>query len=345
MADKQRIEYIDLIKGITIVLVMYYHCPVPEDNHAMMMLSYTRIPTYVFLSGLFFSTYDSFKQFVVKKTNRYIIPLVFFVAFALITLPLHYNGLNLNEFKSFVYDIVVNGSIERLNGPMWFLEMLIWLSLFSYAIDTLLKDKTKALKASLCIIISLIVFTLNDIVSQYEYNSFHAILFLYNIKLPAALILLPTFYIPHLFRTQILCYHKPRLLYTGLPITLIVLYLCADSTIIHSICKYNISYPRFFIGQFAGIYSIFVIGYVIKRLPFFSFVGRYSIIVLGTHMLVKQFFIVYLNITDPYILFAILVVTAPICILVIKQYFPHFTAQKDLLKLSPDGKLKISFKD
>lgn len=346
MADKQRIEYIDLIKGITIVLVMYYHCPVPDDNHAMLMLGYTRIPTYVFLSGLFFSTYDSFKQFAIKKTNRYLIPLLFFIMLAFATLPLHHDGLNFGEFKDLIYDVVVKCSVLNFNEPTWFLKMLIWLSLISYALSSLLSRQSKAIKIIACIVISYVAFRINSTISLLGYKAaYQGIYTLYGTQLPSALILLPFFFIPHILRNEILCPHKASHICMCLPIALLVLYLYANYTPWYAFCDYHSNYPNFFIGQFAGIYSIFAIGYLIKRIPLFSYLGRYSIILLGTHILVERTCQIHLHISNPYLMFVILVATAPPIICLLKRYFPHFTAQKDLLKLSPDGKLKISFKD
>ena len=56
MAEKQRVEYIDLIKGIAIILVVAGHCSLPLPEHMRNMLQHARMPLFVFLSGLFFST-------------------------------------------------------------------------------------------------------------------------------------------------------------------------------------------------------------------------------------------------------------------------------------------------
>ena len=73
MAAKQRIDYIDLMKGIVIMLVLMIHFDIEFGNHIDDMLLYVRMPVYIFLSGLFYSNYSSFKELVIKKTNKYII--------------------------------------------------------------------------------------------------------------------------------------------------------------------------------------------------------------------------------------------------------------------------------
>lgn len=52
---KQRIEYIDLMKGVCITLVVMFHSGITfHDNLIDPMLRVFRMPLYFFLSGLFF---------------------------------------------------------------------------------------------------------------------------------------------------------------------------------------------------------------------------------------------------------------------------------------------------
>ncbi|MGN0230071.1 MAG: acyltransferase family protein, partial [Muribaculaceae bacterium] len=82
-----RIEYFDLMKGICIILIVAFH--VDSDNmfprQVNSMLQSFRIPMYYFLSGIFFKTYNGFLDFVRRKTNNIIIPLLFFTLLANIT--------------------------------------------------------------------------------------------------------------------------------------------------------------------------------------------------------------------------------------------------------------------
>lgn len=78
----ERIEYIDLAKGICILLVMSNHI----DNGIMLHLSskteaflYSfRMPLYFLLSGIFISFRKGYKDFFQKKINKLIIPFIFF---------------------------------------------------------------------------------------------------------------------------------------------------------------------------------------------------------------------------------------------------------------------------
>ena len=52
MAQKKRIEYIDCIKGLTILWVVVYHFG-PENIPEWVTIGY-RMPLFFFLSGIFF---------------------------------------------------------------------------------------------------------------------------------------------------------------------------------------------------------------------------------------------------------------------------------------------------
>ena len=81
--EKQRIEYIDLAKGLCISLVVLYHIHCFETTTET-ALQFFRMPLYYFLSGIFFKEYGGLAIFSIKKVNKLIIPFLFFflVAYA-----------------------------------------------------------------------------------------------------------------------------------------------------------------------------------------------------------------------------------------------------------------------
>ena len=78
---KQRIVWIDTAKGICIILLVLYHSLI--HTHADFLLSNTNLeiffmPLYFALSGIFFKTYSSFSNFVIRKINKLNVPFFFF---------------------------------------------------------------------------------------------------------------------------------------------------------------------------------------------------------------------------------------------------------------------------
>lgn len=69
----KRIEYIDYLKGLSIIWVVWYH----TANHPEFVDYSFRIPLFFFISGIFFRTY-TIKKFVKKKISTLVIPFILF---------------------------------------------------------------------------------------------------------------------------------------------------------------------------------------------------------------------------------------------------------------------------
>lgn len=71
--NKNRIEYIDLMKGICIILIILLHNQIYSSNENINdILKNMRIPLYFCLSGLFFKEYNGFCDFITRKFNKLI---------------------------------------------------------------------------------------------------------------------------------------------------------------------------------------------------------------------------------------------------------------------------------
>lgn len=93
---KTRIEWIDLAKGICMILVILGHSDslmkwlgLYEES---MCLTYVRMPFYFILSGLFFKDYGSLVFFIKKKINHLLIPYIIFITLHFIT-PLPFDSV------------------------------------------------------------------------------------------------------------------------------------------------------------------------------------------------------------------------------------------------------------
>ena len=77
---KKRVEWIDLAKGVCIILVVITHIFLVSGVSFSLDSKMTsiRMPLYFILSGLFFKQYEGFKGFLTRKTNKLLIPFLFF---------------------------------------------------------------------------------------------------------------------------------------------------------------------------------------------------------------------------------------------------------------------------
>ncbi len=121
---KNRIEYINLAKGLCMIIVVIYHAGAPYDLFPGM--TSLLIPPYIILSGLFFKEYCNFKEFLVKKINGILIPFLFFY---LVSYAIFYVGRRIlptwpDDIASGILDVFTHR--DMFNGPLWFLLCLFW---------------------------------------------------------------------------------------------------------------------------------------------------------------------------------------------------------------------------
>ena len=134
---KQHLDFIDLAKGICILFVVSYHVDQGEllyrnESVNTFFMSF-RIPFYFMLSGLFVSFTHGYKNFLIKKVNRLVVPCVFFFSltalyallFSVVRKQL-IGEANGEIFDSSLYNFLIseNEKFDYPNIPIWFLVSL-----------------------------------------------------------------------------------------------------------------------------------------------------------------------------------------------------------------------------
>lgn len=119
----QRIDYIDIAKGIGILLVLWAHLDVCDYVHSSIYLFH--MPLFFFISGMFYKNPTGCKTFVQKALRKYIYPYVLFLlAFIPLTLILDVLGNGEGEIE-----LVKMFSATTTNKPLWFLMVLCAINL------------------------------------------------------------------------------------------------------------------------------------------------------------------------------------------------------------------------
>lgn len=144
MGEQHRYEFIDLAKGIAIILVVVYHfgdVVLTGSSKLNLMFLDFRMPLYYVLSGLFFSQYSGIGEFMVKKTNKLLIPFVFFYLLAsllliikewILGIPFDFSRLNFVKYEH-----------VSCNGPLWLLLSLFECGVIFYFLVNLSKPFKK----------------------------------------------------------------------------------------------------------------------------------------------------------------------------------------------------------
>ena len=118
---------IDIIKGITILLVMLGHCFCTHPINLYEQLSlFSRVvysfqmPLFFVASGFLFSTNDSFRTLIQKKALRLLIP---YLTFGLLSISLRYIFSSFTNGGTITW---VTSLVKLLNGEYyWFLYTLL----------------------------------------------------------------------------------------------------------------------------------------------------------------------------------------------------------------------------
>ena len=330
--QNKRIDFVDLTKGICIILVVMSHIGGAFnklDYHSM--LSCFRMPLYFFISGIFFKSYEGFFGFFIRKINKLLIPFLFFYlsAFAIkyivwkvapgtFKLPVQWSELLL-VFQG--HDLI------RFNPPIWFLIALFNCNILFYILH-FLRDKHLKWMFVCTLLIGIVGFYLGK----------------YQIELPfymdVAMTALP-FYVGGFWIRRYKFFLFPHRFDKFMPAIILfllaIMYFTATQLGMRT-NNYAGNIFQVYIAAFCGILMIMLFCKKLKSLPVVSYLGRYSVITLGIHAPILHFGtpLVSRFIHNEWIsAITLLLITLSICISLTPFFLkviPELVAQKDLLR-------------
>ena len=334
----KRIEFVDLAKGICIMLVVLLHVLGDMSGVVIKIMNLFRMPLYFVLSGLFFKTYDGLIPFFKKKTNKLLIP--FFFVFFFIVVPTTIL-LDLKTGAEITWDSVFlddNGKLNLgIDGAIWFLLCLFLINLFFYVIFLLSKRN----------LITIIILSCFCGIAGYLLNVKNQYLLVW---MDSALTSMPFFMLGYVMRkhTSVLnedFSRKDYLLSIAALLVLLLVYgfneYCGTNVIEFARNEYNIHLLSLYLGGMAGTLLVFLFSKYFGHLPIVSYIGRYSIVVLLTHLLylfvirnllyqvgIHQGERIDINLAVFVMIIVLMLPTIKFCV----KYLPYCFAQKDLWK-------------
>ena len=327
------------MKGICIILVVLEHCGGTAlyvgNGKFWSMLEHLRMPLYFFLSGCFFKEYTCFVDFLVRKVNKQIVPLLFIAVCIVVcyvcTGILAYDILDISK------NII--GRLFVWTSHLWFLRTLFLSAIIYYG---LYKLPLNNLHRFICsIVIGILACFIKE---KYPLSEF-LITELYN-NFIAALIVQPFLCCANIFRSEIMRLYSGRVLFVVFNVSLILWYLFSTGGVYLVFANVQNKVALFYISSFAAVSCLYAIcslllicnGFEVLRAIVIYF-GRYSIIVFGFHPLVIEFCNLYL---DYYTTFLVVLALMPVMIWFFKRYFPAFVAQRDIF-VYDNGKIKVDW--
>ena len=163
---KERVEWVDISKGIGIVLVIIGHC-VYLGRFAHNFIFTFHMPMFFILSGLFFS-YESMNNCVSRKFKQLIVPYIvfFIIGFVLSLIVPQWRSFSNKEL---LRDIYMGYPVTINVSSIWFLVCLFISSLLFNAILILLQNKNQLIGWLLFIFIVVMGFLFGRFPSLLEF--------------------------------------------------------------------------------------------------------------------------------------------------------------------------------
>ena len=133
---QQRVDYVDMFRGIGILLMVMGHINFGEKFSHFCGAWY--MPMFFFVSGLFYKKTDiTLKQFIKKKVKTLLIPYVFFAIIHSIAYWILSDDPPIYGFN-FLW---INTENLPIAGALWFLTALFIANVIYYIMDTSIKSK------------------------------------------------------------------------------------------------------------------------------------------------------------------------------------------------------------
>ena len=340
IVKKPRIEYIDLAKGFCIILVVLRHL----SNYYTYELPWPvffkafRMPLYFFLSGCFFKAYEGFGGFTKRKTNKLLIPFIVFYILTSVCVP-YIQVFILNCKTSYLHkDEIISAIFAESypNQPIWFLLCLFELGILFYFVYILAQKYGNYSNMLICL-------------GSLFIGIIGLILGIYRINLPATID--TAFTAMPFYAAGYICFRKTDILKPNkydkyLPILIFLAFafvrlFCARN--IHflsntfTLKSALVVYPCGLLGTF----GVIMLAKLLKKLPLISYFGRYSIMILVTHIEVFNLFAAVLkysglNLSVGWqytINFFLTMLSYVLIIPFMRKFMPHVTAQKDVIPI------------
>ncbi len=287
MPSAQRYTHIDIAKGMSILLVVFFHSTLaPYIGPLSDSLSAVRVPFFIFLAGIFLRVQVPFSAYMTKKFHQLLKPLYVTILGCFIYKALFMGKM---DFWLLFGGLYGSGYMMDMFIPCWFLTHLFLLFIISYPV---LKYAKKYIKPFYLLSLLISGILISQIITAAEFQ-FDQSLFV-DIRLPFHLEIAPItlgyflsgYYFSEAVKKLSFSWAKFLPLLT---IFLLISYAHYVGWIVVKIDLNRVDYSSFY-ALFASISGIAMLLLLAKRIErtdlarrFFLFYGRSSLFILIFH--------------------------------------------------------------
>lgn len=145
--DKERVEWIDIVKGIGIICIVIGHIFMPNTFIHKSMLLFN-LPLFFFMSGFLYKKGQNSRSFITKKAKSLLIPYVaiFLLLYPFVTVFLFSADLSFDQFKTDALYYLMSGielrnRMDHVFVAMWFITCLFLVQVLYHFMHKLLSEK------------------------------------------------------------------------------------------------------------------------------------------------------------------------------------------------------------
>lgn len=332
---KERIEFLDITKGICMLLVIWTHI-VSQFNIDNKIINITSefivsfyMPLFFIISGMFLKVNMDFKTFLLKKVNTILIPFIIFyvISFIVAYIVSELFKIKLNNSFSWynIFSIVKSETFS--NGAIWFLSSLFFASIIYYLIAVLTKGNQIKM---VCLIISF------SLIGYYWSKIF-------KFRLPFFIdtSLTSLFFIytgSEIIKYLSLLKEKKYLKYIVLVVSFSLTFILRNYGGAMVSNGYSYNFLFYYLVGISGTLSVISFSSFFKKIPVINLIGVFSIIPLCTHyFLIKPLKLIIGKVVHDQIYVALIMLVIILIIMisiipVMKKYFSYLFGLKPIIK-------------
>jgi len=329
---------VDLLKGIAIFFVIFFHCYYHTPDALLQPVRNVYLHIFFFIAGLFFSLKADYGAFVRSKIHRLLVPYVFFVVLsAAVFLICPWSWPEVYNFEAPVSSNVFYFVLLPANQPVWFVMSLFWLSMLYYVCKRCVPSPWR--RGLLVLLLAVPGYFLsaryNGALSEAETGGLLvelAVKAFYMMHIPIALAMLPYIFLGDMAASECgILALRLRGLKRWLPmIAACAVWIAASQTSDVSLYYYYLG-NNLLLNNLASLAGIIFLWLLVQNVahpvPLFSFLGRYSLVALGTHYIIF-FLLKPAGICGTWLCFVIDLPATLVFMRLIIRFFPRFVALK-----------------
>ena len=338
---KQRYDFLDLYRGFIMMFIVYNHTIDFKTTIYWSMLYSSSIPGFFFISALMFKD-CTWREFLLRMFNRMIVPFFLFegmfMAIHFVTDP----DMSMYKLRCQMFAWIYHGKI--MNYPMWYVRSLFAMCVLHFAIERIERRIGNIGRVVVGIALMALSYFVWDTIEDYRHMCDYSDLAIayFIMAVPATIMLFPLFHYASRYRSVFLRSYDWRLLASVMVVIGVVCYFVSPVHYLwfHHTMFVRCTFVQFYASIISAVIAMYCLMQLVCKLPYFNYVGRNTMVVLGLHMIIVMIMQRIMGIYNVVIQFAVLAVLSPMLIWLSTKWMPIFTGRFDYLRFE-DGKIAL----